>query len=289
MLKKFTVSFMVLVLVGCSSGTTETEQTPTPVVVEFNLELELVSEEITIALGQDFDPHSIIGSFNGELHYPDIDTSVEGTIDAIWTVTYEDDKIERLVKVNVVNMNPTINGAAQEFTVIAGTSYSFEKITATDYLGNELEVEVLGDWNSKKVGRYPLQYYVVDENGYEAFYDFTFVTVANPNVGNSGSGSTGSNNSGSSWQVAPEGGSSGSETAYACPNAVYDKNLPCDAIIRPKGNEVYERFLGEGSGDICTNKGNELLNSNHAVGYSCSGISNNMGLPGGHDLILHYE
>ncbi len=255
------------------------------------INLVMKGEEFFTHLGDDINTDIFIKEYSGILTKPEyIDVYVEGSETKYsYSVTNRSgtEMIEKEILIKVADMTPTINGASAEFKVTAGNTYSFDKITATDFYGNPLEVEVVGDWNSKKVGRYPLQYRAVDSELREVVYDFMFVTVAKPSTGNSGNSNnsnSGNNNTGSTNAGNTNTGNSntgngggGSETTYACPNAVYDKNLPCDAIV---GNQS----IGEiqfSTRSSCEAYGNEKIENftapENATNYACWEYANNMG------------
>lgn len=251
------------------------------------LYIQLVDEVVQFEKNEVNNACDYVVEYIGVLVCPEyLDTSSLGTSYWKYAVYTEDMEryIEAMLEIYVVDNNPILEGATSEFKVTAGNSYNFDSVKATDYLGNELEVQVLGDWNSKVVGRYPLQYYAIDSDGREVTYDFTFVTVARTtSSGNSGSssnntstGSSNSNGNTSNTGSTDNNSTGGAETIYACPNAVYYKDKPCDYIVTVAKGE--KQFYGANAEAECLAYVEVMRNSlpEGAKGCGCSGLMNNL-------------
>ncbi len=256
------------------------------------LKLEMKGEEFYTHLGDDINTDIFIEEYSGLLTKPEyIDVYTDGSeTKYMYSVSNRSgtEVIEKEILIKVTDMSPVIHGATSEFKITVGSSYDFGKITATDFYGNPLEVEVVGNWNSKKVGRYPLQYRVVDSELRETIYNFTFVTVAKPSVGgnsntsssgNGGSTSSAGENTNTGSSTNPENGGGSSEITYACPNAVYDKNLPCDTIMSVSKGE--KQFHGSTARDDCWNYGTNLIDTGQvpegAYSFACRELMKNDG------------
>ncbi|MFV0379834.1 MAG: hypothetical protein ACK5KQ_03310 [Anaerorhabdus sp.] len=260
------------------------------------ISLELLEEEITLALNEEVNILDYI-TYSGILEDITIDTTTIGDTTYSINVTNQS-KSETLTKelrVKVVDKTPTLENYEEKFTVNANSKYDF-KVKAYDYLGNELEVEVIGDWNSKKQGEYPLQYKAVDSEGNEIVKDFTFITKktvsknSNKTLSNNTNKTNGSNTSNNTENNTTNNSENStlavSDNNVACPNAVYDKSKPCDWIASPL--QGVKQFYGGDYGQKCWDYGKELENQGKwaegANSYACSGLLNNMAVESGMDF-----
>ncbi len=256
------------------------------------LKLEMKGEEFYTHLGDDINTDIFIEEYSGLLTKPEyIDVYTDGSeTKYMYSVSNRSgtEVIEKEILIKVTDMSPVIHGATSEFKITIGSSYDFGKITATDFYGNPLDIEIIGDWNSKKVGRYPLQYKAVDSEGREVTYEFTFVTVAKPSTGgnsNAGGGSNSGNNINTestntgNTNAGGNGNSNtgeGSETTNACPGGS-DPSRPCSDIIKTDLGDW--QCYGNTAREECIKIGNDKFDSftapENATRFFCSEFMNN--------------
>ncbi len=244
------------------------------------LHLTMKDNEVIVGLNEQLNLEKYIESYSGDIYYPAINTTEEGDFEVDIQVTLKGETLSERVLVHVMDKTPKIFGVQEEFKVRAGNRYDlFKGISAFDYLGNEIEVEVIGDWNSKKVGHYPLQYHAKDDFGNSVTKDFIFVTIDNPIIMEKPQESTSED---TTKEVVEE-----KESSVLCPNAFKDKNLPCDAITTPV--QGIKQFYGPNHKQDCLDYGYANIESSGAIRFYCAGMANNMGVQAGMDFNWIYE
>ena len=250
-----------------------------------------------------FDYSSIVNLSTGIVSYPlePLDTTILGPVEIIYTVTsekYSDISKDYVIVITVVEIDktPVINGV-QDYTITAGGKIDLlENVSAFDYKGKGIKVDVIGNYDITRVGTYKLTYYAIDEKGNEISIPFVLTVTkksSGSGSGNNNNGSnTGNNNNGGNNNTGDNnnGNNNNNGTVQACPNAKHDPNIGCDEIPShvDKGDEF---FPGANAGNTCyyaylDENGQGVNFPPGAKNYFCTPVENNMGNTGG--FALHW-
>ena len=138
-----------------------------------NLDFELNSEVYLLSL--------IKKVSNGELITDNvkIDTSVLGEKELkIKYINEKDEENEYAFKINVVDTTKPVIKYKKELTTTIGNKIDLLKdVVATDNSGEKISVEVNGEYNFNKVGKYTLKYIATDSSGNKTEEEFVLDIV----------------------------------------------------------------------------------------------------------------
>ena len=253
-----------------------------------------------------FDYSSIVVEATGTVTFPEapLDTSVLGPVEVIYTVTsekYEDISKEISITLTVVEIDKTpVLYGAENISVDVGSSKEklLENVSAFDYKGNVITVDIEGSYNLSRAGTYNVKYVATDDYGNTKEIDFVLTVKSTGSGGNGGSGGSGGGNSGSGGGNGGSGGGNNNNgnnnnnnggTTQACPNGIYP-DRPCDAILESDLGD--KQFYGPTGQSDCMTYGNDKISNGTqpegATNFMCAGLTNNKGEYAGSALNWFY-
>lgn len=234
--------------------------------------MTVTNKNIQIRQGETFDP--LNGVIATDYQGRKLTVTVTGTYDVealgsyVLTYTATDaygNTVTDTATLEVVKQNaPVINGVKSEVTIEVGQAFDpLENVTATDFAGNAVEVNVTGTYDVNVPGEYTITYKAVDKYGTESAEMKTILKV----VEKSNNNETPDNNGNDSGNGGNDSGNNGSDSGNGGNDSENNGNNSVNGGSNSENNSQNgSNISGGNSNNGSTTAGNNNSTSNNAGG-----------------------
>lgn len=134
----------------------------------------VINEDNTALFLEEVNVSNFVKAIDGELIDSKIDTTVIGEKEVTYTAINKDGKkVSQSFKINIQDTVPPVVWLGASYSVTVGSKVSLtEKILCGDNYDSSPTCEVIGEYDTNKVGTYPLVFKATDNSGNETNINF---------------------------------------------------------------------------------------------------------------------